>query len=152
MELPLSYRTGIIMFLQSWVARYIPGGIWSFASVAMTGQELGLPSSMLVVALILKELFSVWASAWFALPVIFFRFHDSPLRLDLLAAVGLVASLVLAPFLLRRAINWIIRWRKLSLELAIDRITSFSGIFLTLLAFAAVQMLYLLAAFSFCWL
>lgn len=149
MKITLPYRTGITMFLQATMTRYIPGGVWPFASVAARGAELKLPASMLVTALILKEMFVAWASAFAALPVIFIRFHDSPLHLDILAAIGLVASLVFAPLILRLAIKRLVQWRKLSADLAIAQLTSYGGFFLTLLAYLAAQVLYLVASLLF---
>lgn len=149
LKIALPYRTGITMFLQATMTRYIPGGVWPFASVAARGAELNLPASMLVIALILKEMFVAWASAFAALPVIFIRFHDSPLHLDMLAGVGILASLVFAPLILRFAINRFAQWRKLSTDLAIAQLTSYGGFFLTLLAYVAAQVLYLVASLLF---
>lgn len=145
MDLMLPYRDGVRIFLTSQLAKYIPGGVWSFANVAYSARKIDLPGSLLTLMFVLSTLLMVAANAVFAIPILPQLFPEFPVSLDLLMILGLALAIVLGPFVLRIALKRIAEWRKLDAEaIQCDRITGYSSMlfmFLVVLCLHAFNLL-----------
>lgn len=145
LNLPLSYGAGIPMYLWSQMAKYIPGGVWAFASVGVSGAQIGLPSTLLLLIYIISMLMVISVSALFALPIFINFFGDTPL-LQWGVIIGLPVSLVLLVPVTRWVVNFVVRWRKLEVGTEIERLTNYRTLFGLLLKFSACH-LFAAAAF-----
>ncbi len=147
MAIDLPYRTGVRIFLMAQLAKYVPGGVWSFANVAYSGQKLGLSGSLLTLTFILNMLLIVAASAILAAPLLPIAFPDTALRLDAVVLGGLLVAIVTAPLVLRVALESVARWRKLdTVALQVHRLTSYPAL---LFMFVVVLGLHLFNLASF---
>jgi uncharacterized membrane protein YbhN (UPF0104 family) len=146
LNVTLSYRNGVRAYLMSQLAKYIPGGIWSFAALTVTGQQLGVPPSLLNIIYILSLFLVLLASALYSLPLAFIFFNKSPIRLDIIIPLGLIIGLIALPWILRWVIGLVVRWRKLQSSVAVERLTSPRTVYFLILV---VMLLHILPAFSF---
>lgn len=143
LDIALSYRDGIRMWLTAHLSRYVPGGIWPYATVATTSNQLNLPGSVLTALFILHFLFVIWVNSLLALPLLFVWFADSPFRFDILIPVVFLIGTIAMPMVLRKMLTWIIRWRKISVPINIDKLTAPYTMFRTFGLFMGLQLTYL---------
>lgn len=145
LDLPLDYQTGIPMYLWSQMAKYIPGGVWSFASVGISSAQMGLPSALIMLIYIISMLLIIAISALFALPIFFIFFEDTPL-LQWAVLIGLPVALALFLPVTRWVIHFVVRWRKLDVGTEIEQLTNYKTLFSLVVKFFACH-LFAAAAF-----
>lgn len=121
----ISYRIGLEIYITSQLAKYIPGGIWSFANVALSARQAGLSSSITLFMFVVNMVLIVWAAGLCALPVIPTLLPGFPIPIGLLFIAALVVSLVWGPFGLRWALRLLVRWRNLPDDVNITQLASY---------------------------
>ncbi len=140
LSLALPYGMGVRIYLSSQLAKYIPGGIWSFASVGLSGAQLGLPGTLLLLIYLVSTLLVLGVSALFAVPTLLVLFAAAP-GVNVLVGVVLLAGVLLLPPSLRWLIRAVVRWRKLDAGIAAERLTGYRVMLRLLLVFAAIHLL-----------
>lgn len=143
--LSLAYPTGIRLYLLAHLTRYIPGGIWPFATLSLYGRENQIPASILIALLALDMVFVAWVSALFSLPILYRLEVLSLTSVAILALLAVVASLALGPVVLRRALLLVTRWQRLSPAVAIQKLASYKDTWFLLAAYGALHALLLLS-------
>lgn len=142
----LSFPSGMTMYMTSQLAKYVPGGIWSFANVAVAARQAGLSASLTTLMFALNMVLIVWASVLCAVPVLPVLLPQFPLNPGVLFALLFAASVGFAPFVLRWALRMFVHWRHLPERPEIDHLTSFRTTFILLLV---MLVLHLMACFAF---
>jgi uncharacterized membrane protein YbhN (UPF0104 family) len=140
LDVPLAYRTGTRLYVLSQMAKYIPGGVWQFATLTSSSQQLILPGSLLVVTYILDILLTVWACLPFSLPLL-----TLSLSAGWLVVILLFGGILLGPRLIRQALHFVVRWRHLPDTIQVERLTTYRTLFLLFLAFSLLHILIMLS-------
>lgn len=141
----LTYRSGLEIFITSQLAKYVPGGVWSFANVALNARQAGLSSTIMVFMFVVNMILVVWSASLCALPVLPTVLPDLPATThQLLIAAILVASLTGGPLVLRRVLKLLANRQHLKLHLA--RLTTYPRVIFML---AASLLLHVLNCVSF---
>lgn len=145
MELPLPYSSGLQIFLWSHLARYIPGGIWAFASVGVSASQAGLPVGVTVFTFTLSMILIVVVSSLYAIPVVI-----SILPLEIVIALCVLGIAVLV-LVMPAAIRFVLRRLNSNdtiFALSVEPLLQ-SRQLLLLLAFYAMTHLLAMASFAF---
>lgn len=140
LNVPLSYTTGTRLYMLSQMAKYIPGGVWQFAALASSGQQLVLPRSLLIVTYMLDMLLSVWASLLFALPLL-----TLSLSVGWLVAILLLGSILLGPPMIRYGLRLVVRWRQLPDMVTVEPLTTYRTLVFLLMAFGLLHVVIMLS-------
>lgn len=111
MDRRLAWRKGIRIWTLAQLAKYLPGGVWNYASRVYACDREGVPTTHAAVSLVIETVLRIQA----AIAVFFFSFpwwpHQdwSVLELLLLISVLLSGFVILSPRILRRIVNWGLR-------------------------------------------
>lgn len=137
----LAYRTGMEIYITSLLAKYIPGGVWSFANVALSAQQAHLSPTIIVFMFTVNVVLVLWAAGLCALPVLPVILPNFPVSITLLFTIGLAISLLAGPFVLRWLLILLSRWRNLKSDLHITSITAYPSVTFLLVAALLLQAL-----------
>lgn len=137
----LAYRTGLEIYIASLLAKYIPGGVWSFANVALSARQAHLPSAITVFMFAVNMLLVVWAAGLCAVPILPVVLPGFPLSTLLVFATMLAISLLVGPSMFRWLLKLLGRWQNLNGDWQIASITAYSNVTFLLAAALLLQML-----------
>lgn len=149
MAMPLSTNKGLSIFAVTKLSRYIPGGVWPFASVAALGKQEGLSATRMVASLILTQVLSIWVSGLFSLPVVLIAGVFDSTVFNVIVGGGLVLATVLAPWLLRQVFLWVIEWRKLPDTDAVRNLLRLRLLSFMFLGFVTLHLVQMLSFYTF---
>jgi uncharacterized membrane protein YbhN (UPF0104 family) len=145
----LPWRGGVTMYMTSQLAKYVPGGIWSFANVAVTARQAGLSASLVTLMFVLNTLLVLWSAALCSLPALLTLLPDFPLDPGVLLGLLLILSVALVPFLLRWGLQIFIHWRHLPEHPEINQLTSFRTVLLLLIGMLGLHLVACLAFYLY---
>lgn len=137
----LGYRTGLEIYTTSQLAKYIPGGIWSFANVALAARQARLSSKITVLMFAVNMMLVLWSAGLCAVPILPVVFPGFPVSALLVFVVVLAFSLLVGPFVFRWFLRLFGRWQNLNDEWRVTGITAFPQVMFLLVASVLLQML-----------
>lgn len=139
LSLDLSYSMGVRVYLWSQLAKYIPGGVWSFANVGVSATQLGLPASLLMLIYIISTMLVLCVSILFAFPLVLL---SSELNVAVLPLMMVIVSVfVLLPVVLNWTIRKLMVWRAIHNDVDPSHLTSYPTILALLVVFSMVHFL-----------
>ncbi len=149
LNVALPYRAGLPIYMVSKLSKYIPGGVWPFASVAALGKQAGLSAARMTATLLMTTLLALWVSALYGLPVVPLLGQGTFDGFTPEIVIVLVLVALLTPWVLRFALFQLARWRKLDSTDAVQKLVNTRTIALVFLAFMLLHALDLCSVYFF---
>jgi uncharacterized membrane protein YbhN (UPF0104 family) len=108
--MPISWRQGTGIWLQSQIARYIPGGVWDLAGRLVLGQEVGVDKRRMSASVGMEMGLQVLSASLFLLFALLYG-ADAGMRgyLPIVVIVMVLALFMLTPPVFSTLVNWGLR-------------------------------------------
>jgi uncharacterized membrane protein YbhN (UPF0104 family) len=142
----VSWSSGLRLYINTYTARYIPGGVWTLVTVATMGQAEGISKRISVFILFFNVGLLVTVDTLYLTP---FVYGLGGLSLVLLFVIATAALMAFLPTILRRALPLLARAKILPSNVDSTAITQRQKVYRLLLGTMAHQTVQIIAYFAF---
>ena len=93
----ITYKTSLLIWLISFPTRYIPGGIWSYATRTSLAKTKGIRIAVSITSMYIETLLVIVSSITIGIFAFFLLVVEFPIRLEIVILIWIVAGLLLHP-------------------------------------------------------
>lgn len=105
-----AWRLAAALWLQTQIARYIPGGIWDMSGRLLLGQQVGIGKRASSASMAMEMALQILSASLFLLFALYLQFRaETAFYLPLAIAVALVSLVVISPPVFTFGVNTLLR-------------------------------------------